>query len=112
MSGQWAGSNRRQSLPENWPEIRQRILARDGRRCQAVLESTGWLCGQPGNQVDHINRFGSQTDPNNLQTLCAWHHARKSAAEGNQARAPRPTDKRPKKRHPGLLPEPEEIPPF
>ena len=102
MAGNWEGSRRTETLPENWPELRQQILARDGRRCQAILESTGQKCGAPGNQVDHINRFGSQTDPNNLQVLCSWHHSKKSSTEGNQSQSPRPTMSRPKPKHPGL----------
>lgn len=112
MPGFWDGSNRKDTLPKNWVQIRKQILARDGNRCQAVLESTGWLCGELGNQVDHIDRFGSQTDPNNLQVLCEWHHARKSSAEGAAARAPRITNARPKKKHPGLIDPPSEVPPF
>jgi 5-methylcytosine-specific restriction endonuclease McrA len=37
--------------------------------------------------VDHIHRIkagGSRDDPNNLQSLCSSHHAKKSAFESNE----------------------------
>jgi hypothetical protein len=40
-----------------------------------------------GNNIDHILAIkmgGSRTDGNNLQTLCEYHHASKSANEGKK----------------------------
>ena len=51
--------------PDNWESIRQRILTRDGRRCQ--------LCGSTVNiRVHHkvpLSRGGTNADTN-LITLC------------------------------------------
>lgn len=116
MPGYWDGSNRRDTLPENWSQIRRTVIARDGGRCQAILESTGMKCLEPATDVDHINRFGSQTDLSNLQMLCSWHHARKSSVEGNQVKRAYVSNKRPPKRHPGLIqdkpPVETDTPPF
>lgn len=79
MSGSWIGSSRKDTLPQNWGVIRKRVLLRDDYSCQALMVSTGQRCGASAGEVDHINRFGSQTDMANLQTLCSWHHSRKSS---------------------------------
>lgn len=100
MSGQWAGSNRRNRLPKNWPAIRSRILKRDGRICH--------VCQQPGaDGVDHVIPGDDHSDANlkaihhNVAPYC---HRRKSSSEGGQAaRAKRIPRKRPPERHPGLL---------
>ena len=104
MSGSWAGSNRRATLPRNWPAIRERILRRDGHRCQWRM-AVGGKCGAHANQVDHIRDPHDHSDAN-LRALCQAHHDRKSSAEGNaaqrsirSARAPRTRRPEP---HPGL----------
>ena len=98
MPGGWADSTR--VLPPNWQAIRLAILERDGWRC--VWESTsGRTCGAKATDVDHIVR-GDDHSPGNLRSLCRWHHARKSSAEGNAARK-RGTSRRTPERHPGLI---------
>lgn len=59
--------------PDNWPEIRARILRRDRYRCV--------ICGKGGDagplHVHHIvwvSRGGSHEDEN-LETRCVKHHA-------------------------------------
>lgn len=79
----WAGSNRRQTLPPDWPATRQRILTRDGHRCTAT--TNGQRCNAPANQVDHITRGAGDHDTN-LAALCQPCHAAKSSAEGQAAR--------------------------
>lgn len=96
----WSTSTRRSQLPPNWAAIRRIILTRDSHRCQA-RDSTGALCGEAANQVDHIIP-GNDHKPTNLQSLCRWHHARKSSAEGNAARRPRPTRVGPGETHPAF----------
>jgi len=99
MSGNWTGSNRRRTLPANWDKIRTAILRRDHGRCTWTT-NTG-PCGQPATDVDHINRNGGD-HPGNLRSLCHPHHARKSSAEGNAARAERKKLRlRPVEPHPG-----------
>jgi 5-methylcytosine-specific restriction protein A len=99
----WQGSTRRDTLPPDWQTIRKRILARDRGRCQWRLD--GGVCGEPANQVDHIDhsRRDDHSD-GNLRSLCFPHHQRKSSAEGGRAprRATRYNVKRPVEAHPGL----------
>jgi 5-methylcytosine-specific restriction endonuclease McrA len=98
----WDTSDRKSRLPADWSTRRVRVLRRDGYRCQA-RDSLGIMCGDPANQVDHIIA-GTNDDYDNLQSLCRWHHARKSSAEGAAARKPRPRQRREPEAHPGMLP--------
>lgn len=97
----WDTSNRRAELPPDWAARRVRVLRRDSYRCQA-RDSLGAMCGALANQVDHI-KPGTDDDYDNLQSLCRWHHGRKSSAEGNAARRPRLTQARAAEAHPGTL---------
>lgn len=101
MTGRWSGSTRRARLPADWAARRRRILQRDGHQCTA--NELGQRCTQPATDVDHIQP-GDNHDEHNLQSLCAWHHTRKTAAEVAAANARRPTTRRPAERHPGHLP--------
>lgn len=82
MNG-WGG----RELPDNWPSLRRRVLDRDAYRCQA-LDPHGFKCGAPATQVDHITPYylGGADSLDNLQALCAHHHALKTSAEGIDAR--------------------------
>jgi 5-methylcytosine-specific restriction protein A len=94
MAHRWDTSNRRATLPPNWPTIRQRILNRDGHACT--------ICGAVANQVDHIVRGAGDHDAN-LTSLCQQHHAWKSALEGALAmRDVRQRTLRSVPKHPGL----------
>lgn len=97
LSG-WADSNRRQHLPTDWDTRRRRILHRDRHIC--------WICGQPGaDAVDHITPGDNHTDTNLAaihQDVAPYCHRTKSSKEGVMARQRRPTEKRPRERHPGL----------
>lgn len=99
MTGQWAGSARRDELPDDWPERRAFVLARDGYRCRWTED--GPRCRQRATDVDHIEA-GNDHRVENLQALCSWHHGIKSSREGNAARW-RVRRKRPAERHPGLI---------
>ncbi|MEU8152703.1 HNH endonuclease signature motif containing protein [Micromonospora sp. NPDC048986] len=46
---------------------------------------------------------GDNHDVSNLQTLCTYCHARKTAGEAAQARRPRPSRTRKPESHPGSL---------
>jgi len=81
----WTNSSRRDRLPPEWPQIRRRILRRDGYMCQWVLRD-GTLCLDSATDVDHKQR-GDDHREENLQSLCPMHHARKSAGEGGEAKA-------------------------
>lgn len=104
MTGHWAGSNRRDTLPPDWPARRIAVLRRDGHRCtwRTGPISDGQTCGKPANQVDHT---GHPDDHRleKLRALCEPHHNRKSSAQGNAARAARAAQRlRPVEPHPGL----------
>lgn len=99
MSGQWRGSDRKSRLPADWPQRRRRILERDGYRCQE-LTAYG-PCTQIATDVDHVAPGDDDRDEN-LQSLCADHHAKKSAREGAEAKRRKYTQRRrPPEPHPG-----------
>jgi 5-methylcytosine-specific restriction endonuclease McrA len=79
----WEGSTRKQRLPSEWQTIRRRILDRDGYRC-TVIKRDGTRCWEPATDVHHL-AAAADTD-HNLVSMCAWHHQRAIAAEGNVAR--------------------------
>lgn len=101
MAGAWRGSTRRRRLPKDWPEIRRRVLERDGRRCQWVRADTGARCGLPAGQVDHVDAGDDHRDAN-LRALCDWHHFHKSSREGNAAKSG--GNSRVIPAHPGIIP--------
>jgi 5-methylcytosine-specific restriction endonuclease McrA len=73
----WTGSTRKARLPQGWEKLRQRILRRDGHRCE--------ICGGPATEVDHILR-GDDHSPSNLQALCHTCHLAKTLAEAEAGR--------------------------
>jgi len=102
----WQNSTRRDRLPPDWAKVRKRILRRDRSKCQ-WRKTSGQLCLQPANQVDHRNPGDDHSDEN-LQSLCEWHHGKKSGGEGgraSQAQRAQARNKlrRPTEVHPGLL---------
>ncbi|AAC18447.1 HNH endonuclease [Mycobacterium phage Lakes] len=94
----WAGSKRRQELPEDW-ELNYRL---------PVLSAAGWLCEVDGpgcvraaTDVDH-KKPGNDHSRSNLQAICRVCHGKKSAAEGvARRRELKARRKRPEQRHPG-----------
>lgn len=69
-------SRRRGELPSDWPAIRKRVIARD---VSCVL------CGNYGNHVDHIDRFGPH-ELWNLRLLCEHCHMKRTGKDGARAR--------------------------
>jgi 5-methylcytosine-specific restriction protein A len=106
----WEGSDRRQTLPKDWPTRVVRVLKRDRYRCRHIREDTGRRCGRHADQVDHIVSYkdGGTDDYSNLQALCEYHHLQKSGREGGLAsgRARRARAKAAKPLHPGLIDTP------
>lgn len=98
----WDDHKRRNELPKNWPHIRMLALRRDGFACRWVMSDDVSRCGAKATHVDHIIR-GEDHSQANLQSLCEYHHNRKSAREGVEARKPRPSRRREREAHPGLL---------
>lgn len=101
----WKGSNRRQRLPENWSEIRRKVLVRDGFRCTNTFAS-GKRCNRPATDCDHV-RPGDDHSPSNLQAMCEECHRRKSSREGADALNKKRQEIRAKYRrpdkHPGFV---------
>jgi 5-methylcytosine-specific restriction enzyme A len=99
----WNTSTRGKRLPGDWKQLRQATLHRDAHQCVSPLRDGG-RCPEPATDVDHITR-GDNHALENLQSLCAWHHKRKTQQEAQAARAalPRVTEKRPTGKHPGLV---------
>lgn len=92
-------------LPKGWARIRVRILKRDRYVCQWPLD-TGGLCGEPANEVDHKVGAAQGIDDHsddNLQSLCSWHHARKTGREASAVAHAMPPRARPQEQHPGLI---------
>ena len=60
-----------------WATLRRQVIRRDGFRCV--------LCGRVGKfHVDHVKPLfsgGSETDPDNLRTLCRTCHVEKNRRE-------------------------------
>lgn len=102
MSG-WEGSDRRERLPENWPALRAERLKKDDYRCTWRLKS-GARCPRAATDVDHRKAMEDDHRVAALQSLCAAHHGKKSALEGNQARRARQASRfRPQEDHPGAV---------
>jgi 5-methylcytosine-specific restriction endonuclease McrA len=93
-SGGWRDSDRRRTLPADWAKTRAMVLKRDGGRCVR--------CGAPANQVDHIGRRDNHM-LENLQSLCATCHQRKTSAQAVSARRLKAGGRfRPRESHPGI----------
>lgn len=93
----WATSNRLERLPDDWPVIQDAVLKDADWKCQIKDEG----CLGVGTEADHIIP-GDDHSRSNLQAACKSCHGRKSAREGNNARARlRRLSKRPRPKHPG-----------
>lgn len=97
MSGRWG--THRHAAP---PAVRRAVLERDGGQCTAT-DDNGDRCTTPATDVHHLTEHadGGTDDPNNLASLCAWHHRRITAAHAHATRW-RTNRKRQISKHPGL----------
>jgi len=98
----WSTSDRKQRLPDDWPQIRAAVKARAKGKCQATnhaLKCRGW-----GSDADHIVP-GDDHSMSNLQWLsgpCHWAKTnREAAARSRERKAAR---YRPTEQHPGRMP--------
>ena len=92
-------------MPKGWGRTRQRILKRDGWKCQWPLD-TGGICGEPANEVDHKIGAAQGIDDHsgeNLWALCTWHHLKKTGREASAVAHDLPPRERPQGEHPGLI---------
>ena len=86
--------------------IREAALKRDGYQCTATMRD-GTRCTETTHlEADEINGFtpGHILTTNEIQTLCHWHHNKKTQGEAAAARAllPKRTNQHPPEGHPGL----------
>lgn len=81
----WQGSTRRSTLPPDWEQRRLRQLELDGYRCRAILYDDT-RCTERATDVDHIHNRWKHEPGVDLQSLCGWHHDKKSGREGQMAR--------------------------
>lgn len=99
VTGGWASSNRRDELPPDWPQRRQRVLDRDAHQCTWV--EAGVRCSARATDVDHAGDRMDHSEAS-LRSLCDPHHKRKTQAEAAAARAAK-SRRRPPPPHPGLV---------
>lgn len=96
----WETSDRRDTLPANWPALRAERLLIDGHRCTSTMRD-GSRCRDRATDVDHPDdRTNHRVE--DLRSICTWHHRRKSSREGAAARRPLSERRRPEA-HPGLI---------
>lgn len=102
-SGGWKGSDRRSRLPADWPRLKAAVRARSGGRCEVIEPSKKdgrpVRCWRKARDCDHIVR-GDDHSLANLRDICAYHHGKKSAQEGVEARRTGSVARQPE-RHPG-----------
>lgn len=97
-------TDRRETLPPDWPARRASTFARDGYQCVHVREDNEQRCTETTNlECDHIGDRGDHS-LDNLRTLCRYHHAKRSGGQGGVASATRKRKKytRPAEEHPPL----------
>jgi 5-methylcytosine-specific restriction endonuclease McrA len=95
----WSSSDRAARLPGNWARLRLAVLKRDGYHCQIAGPGCTWLA----TEVDHIVP-GDDHGLGNLQAVCTWCHARKTAGEAKRAQAKvQAKGRRPTEQHPGVI---------
>ena len=100
MTG-WEGSQRRDELPDNWPELRREVIRRARGQCEWRLPKTGKRCPRRGTDVDH---FGGKHDHTKLRLLCTEHHAKHTAKQAKEARiAFKRRGRRASEAHPGSM---------
>lgn len=73
-------SGRTHPLPSDWRRIRAAVLQRDGYRCTHIRGDNDQRCPDRATDVDHIGDDNNHT-LDNLQSLCRFHHARKTSSE-------------------------------
>jgi 5-methylcytosine-specific restriction enzyme A len=105
----WETSDRKSTLPPDWPQRRQVVLRRAEGRCE-VRKKDGRRCWDKAKDVDHKvpHSEGGSDDYFNLQAICEWHHKKKSSAEGGRAFQAADAErrkllKRTPEKHPGVI---------
>jgi 5-methylcytosine-specific restriction protein A len=81
----WGQGSGRTSDPE-WQALRRTVLARDKGVCQI---KTPGVCIVRATEVDHIDavyEHGDRRDPDRLRGACKPCHAKRTSAQGHQAK--------------------------
>lgn len=82
-NAKWSQSQRRSELPDDWREIRQRILERDGYQC-TFPDDTGERCTAVATDVHHTGDKHDHRDEH-LASACSPHHKRQTGKDGRAA---------------------------
>lgn len=84
-----------------WQRLRRTILQRDGGQC--TVTEQGARCASPATEVHHRLEYadGGTDHPDNLVSICTWHHRRITSAHANATRWARQRTTRPAEPHPG-----------
>ena len=95
----WDGSDRRKTLPSNWPALRAEARRNPEHICH--------MCGQPGGEaLDHKNGDPLDHRQENLDWIHDWRSKRDGVSPVNchqqKTRSDRPSLYRPKEKHPAL----------
>jgi hypothetical protein len=96
----WSTSQRRRSLPRDWPKLRAQVKARAAGRCQAATHEPD--CDGTGRECDHIDDRDDHA-LSNLQWLSTPCHKAKTRRESEQARGVGASRFRDRESHPGLI---------
>jgi 5-methylcytosine-specific restriction protein A len=96
----WENSNRRATLPKNWPALREEAARRNP-------EHVCHRCGRPGGEaLDHVNGDPLDHRQENLDWIHDWRSVRDGRSPVNchnaKTRADRPSLWAPKEQHPCL----------
>lgn len=95
----WATSDRRDRLPDDWPKRVAAVKRRAKGRCEATHHAPE--CSGRGRDVDHITQ-GDDHSIDNLQYLSSPCHARKTRLDNGYTAAV----KAPTEPHPGRIQRP------
>lgn len=107
MSGGWAGSDRKETLPSDWEQRVAKVRARSGGRCEWKVDPANGNYRRCPNAADGgVDHFKGRTyhELDGLRDSCHRHHSKKSSQEGNDAkREIRTRTRRTPERHPGMI---------
>lgn len=70
-----------------WKKLRHAVMNRDKWVCQECRKQGRWTTAHAVDHITPLAEGGSEWDTENLQALCRSCHARKTAREGNRAKA-------------------------
>lgn len=96
----WYTSDRRERLPDDWPQLREAVRDRAGGRCEASPHALG--CDRIGSECDHVIE-GDNHSLDNLAWLSKSCHKAKTARDAARRNHARAMMRRRREDHPGRL---------